>query len=107
MIIDHFMQMEEDKQDTRVIVFSQYRSSAAELVKQLRRQEPIIKPTIFVGQADSKNTAGMKQKEQIEVAFTPPTTGADRHRSSTNSRKESIMSWSRRVLVKKVSTSVM
>ena len=79
MIIDHFMQMKEDKQDTRVIVFSQYRSSAAELVKQLRRQEPIIKPTIFVGQADSKNTAGMKQKEQIEVAFTPPRIGADRH----------------------------
>jgi ATP-dependent DNA helicase MPH1 len=72
MIIDHFMQMEEDKQETRVIVFSQYRSSAAELVKQLRRQEPIIKPTIFVGQADSKNgTAGMKQKEQIEVPSPP------------------------------------
>ena len=70
MIINHFMQMIEDNQDTRVIVFSQFRSSAAELVRQLRREEPIIKPTIFVGQQDSKNNAGMKQKEQIEVC--PP-----------------------------------
>lgn len=68
MIIDHFMKMEDEKQDTRVMVFAQYRSSAAELVKQLRRQEPIIKPTIFVGQsADSRGGSGMKQKEQIEV----------------------------------------
>ena len=67
MIIDHFMQMQEDGQETRVMVFSQYRSSAAELVKQLRRHEPIIKPTIFVGQQDSKAGSGMKQKEQIEV----------------------------------------
>lgn len=67
MIIDHFMRMQEDGQETRVMVFSQYRSSAAELVKQLKRQEPIIKPTIFIGQQDSKAGSGMKQKEQIEV----------------------------------------
>ena len=68
LIIEHFVKMEDEKQDTRVIVFSQYRSSAAELVKQLRRQEPIIKPTIFVGQStDTRGASGMKQKEQLEV----------------------------------------
>jgi ATP-dependent DNA helicase MPH1 len=69
MIIDHFMQMEDQKQDTRVMVFAHYRSSAAELVRQLKRQEPIIKPTIFVGQAsDTRGGAGMRQKDQIEVS---------------------------------------
>jgi ATP-dependent DNA helicase MPH1 len=68
IIIEHFVKMEDEKQDTRVIVFSQYRSSAGELVKQLRRQEPIIKPTIFVGQStDTRGVSGMKQKEQLEV----------------------------------------
>ena len=69
IIIEHFVKMEDEKQDTRVIVFSQYRSSAGELVKQLRRQEPIIKPTIFVGQStDTRGASGMKQKEQLEVS---------------------------------------
>ena len=68
MVIEHFVKMDDEKQDTRVIVFSQYRSSAAELVKQLRRQEPIIKPSIFVGQStDTRGASGMKQKEQLEV----------------------------------------
>jgi ATP-dependent DNA helicase MPH1 len=68
LIIEHFIKMEDQKQDTRVMVFAQFRSSAGELVKQLRKQEPIVKPTIFVGQAsDSRGGSGMKQKEQLEV----------------------------------------
>jgi ATP-dependent DNA helicase MPH1 len=68
MIIDHFLKMEDQKQDSRVMVFAQYRGSASELVRQLKRHEPIVKPTIFVGQqADARGGAGMKQKEQIEV----------------------------------------
>jgi ATP-dependent DNA helicase MPH1 len=68
LIIEHFVKMEDQNQDTRVMVFAQFRSSAGELVKQLRRQEPLVKPTIFVGQAsDSRGGTGMKQKEQIEV----------------------------------------
>jgi hypothetical protein len=70
MIIEHFIKMDDQNQDTRVMVFAQYRSSAAELVKQLRRQEPLVKPTIFVGQAaDTRGAAGMKQSEQLEVLF--------------------------------------
>jgi ATP-dependent DNA helicase MPH1 len=68
VILDHFVTMNEENQDSRVIVFAQYRSSAAELVKQLKRQEPLIRPSIFVGQSsDSRGLAGMRQKEQIEV----------------------------------------
>jgi ATP-dependent DNA helicase MPH1 len=48
MIIEHLTNMEDQNQDTRVMVFAQYRSSAAELVRQLKRQEPLVKPTIFV-----------------------------------------------------------
>lgn len=71
LIIEHFVKMEDQNQDTRVMVFAQFRSSAGELVKQLRRQEPLVKPTIFVGQAsDSRGGSGMKQKEQIEVHLT-------------------------------------
>jgi ATP-dependent DNA helicase MPH1 len=67
IIIDHFMRMQDQGQETRVMAFCQFRTSAAELVKQLKRHEPIIKPTIFVGQAVAKGTAGMKQKEQLDV----------------------------------------
>lgn len=69
MIIEHFIKMDDQKQDTRVMVFAQYRGSAAELVKQLSKQEPLVKPTIFVGQAtDTRGGAGMKQSEQLDVS---------------------------------------
>ena len=68
MIIEHFIKMDDQKQDTRVMVFAQYRGSAAELVKQLSKQKPLVKPTIFVGQAtDASGAAGMRQAEQIEA----------------------------------------
>jgi len=68
LIIDHFMRMQDEGVETRVMVFVQFRSSAAVLVKHLRRQEPIIKPRLFFGQAsDSRGGSGMKQAEQIEV----------------------------------------
>lgn len=38
----------------RVIVFSQFRDSVQEIVKQLRLHEPIIKAHFFIGQAGSK-----------------------------------------------------
>jgi ATP-dependent DNA helicase MPH1 len=68
MIINHFLTKADEGVDTRVMVFVQYRSSASVLVKQLKRQEPLIKPQLFVGQAtDSRGGNGMKQKEQKEV----------------------------------------
>jgi ATP-dependent DNA helicase MPH1 len=72
MIINHFLTKADEGVDTRVMVFVQYRSSASVLVKQLKRQEPLIKPQLFVGQAaDSRGGTGMKQKEQKEVPPIP------------------------------------
>ncbi|OAA54768.1 dead box helicase [Niveomyces insectorum RCEF 264] len=53
--------------NTRAIVFSEYRDSAEEIVRTLNRSGPNIKAAVFVGQADSKRSAGMKQKQQIEA----------------------------------------
>lgn len=53
--------------NTRAIVFSEYRDSAEEIVRTLNRCSPNIKAAIFVGQADSKRSTGMKQKQQIEA----------------------------------------
>lgn len=52
---------------TRAIVFSEYRDSAEEIVRALNKHRPMIKASIFVGQADSKRSEGMKQKQQIEA----------------------------------------
>ena len=52
---------------TRIMVFAHYRDSAEEIVRVLRRHEPIVKPTVFVGQAHSKGSEGMGQKKQLEV----------------------------------------
>ncbi|CAN8099550.1 unnamed protein product [Discula destructiva] len=53
--------------NTRAIVFSEYRDSAEEIVRVLNKHKPMIKASIFVGQADSKRSEGMKQKQQIET----------------------------------------
>ncbi|KAB5580529.1 ATP-dependent DNA helicase mph1 [Coniochaeta sp. 2T2.1] len=52
---------------TRAIVFSEYRDSAEAIVKALNAHRPLIKAAVFVGQQDSKRSAGMKQKQQIEA----------------------------------------
>jgi ATP-dependent DNA helicase MPH1 len=52
---------------TRVIVFSEYRDSAQEICNVLKRHKPMIRPSVFVGQADSKRSAGMNQTEQLDT----------------------------------------
>ncbi|KAL2020852.1 hypothetical protein VTK56DRAFT_7843 [Thermocarpiscus australiensis] len=64
-LVNHFVDAGEGS-NTRVIVFSEYRDSAEEIVRLLNRQ-PLISATVFVGQADSKRSEGMKQKQQIET----------------------------------------
>lgn len=70
VVLKHFFDAEdaETKRETRIMVFTSYRSSAEEIVRVLSKHEPIVKPHIFVGQADVKGGEGMKQKDQIEVA---------------------------------------
>lgn len=65
-LLNHFMDAGEGS-STRAIVFSEYRDSAEEIVRTLNKHRPMIKATIFVGQADSKRSEGMKQKQQIET----------------------------------------
>ncbi|KAJ3528105.1 hypothetical protein NM208_g10370 [Fusarium decemcellulare] len=65
-VLNHFMDQGEGSA-TRVIVFSEYRDSAEEIVRTLNTHRPLIKASIFVGQADSKRGEGMKQAQQIET----------------------------------------
>lgn len=65
-LLNHFMDAGEGS-STRAIVFSEYRDSAEEIVRVLNAHQPLIKATVFVGQADSKRSGGMKQKQQIET----------------------------------------
>ncbi|KAM5355878.1 hypothetical protein ACJ41O_002524 [Fusarium nematophilum] len=65
-VLNHFMDNGEGSA-TRVIVFSEYRDSAEEIVRMLNTHRPLIKASIFVGQADGKRGEGMKQAQQIET----------------------------------------
>lgn len=70
-LLNHFMDAANvsstRNSSTRAIVFSEYRDSAEEIVRTLNKHKPMIKASIFVGQADSKRSEGMKQKQQIET----------------------------------------
>ncbi|KAH8675678.1 hypothetical protein BX600DRAFT_432241 [Xylariales sp. PMI_506] len=70
-VLNHFMDAGDGRENsissnTRIIVFSEYRDSAEEIVRVLNRHKPLIRAAVFVGQADTKNSEGMKQSEQIE-----------------------------------------
>ena len=53
--------------NTRVMVFVHYRDSAEEVARVLKRNEPMIRPHVFVGQANSKGSEGMDQKKQLDI----------------------------------------
>lgn len=65
-VLNHFMDRGNDSA-TRVIVFSEYRDSAEDIVRRLNIHQPLIKASVFVGQADSKRGEGMKQAQQIQT----------------------------------------
>lgn len=52
---------------TRVMIFAHFRDSAEEIVRTLKRNEPMIRPHVFVGQAASKGSEGMDQKKQLDI----------------------------------------
>lgn len=73
-ILNHFLDAGDGRlakgavpSSTRVIVFSEYRDSAQEICNVLKRHKPMIRPSVFVGQADSKRSAGMNQTEQLDT----------------------------------------
>ncbi|KAJ6779606.1 hypothetical protein PWT90_06923 [Aphanocladium album] len=65
-VLNHFMDRGEGS-GTRVIVFSEYRDSAEDIVRLLNMHQPLVKASIFVGQADGKRGEGMKQAQQIQT----------------------------------------
>ncbi|TKA51203.1 ATP-dependent DNA helicase mph1, partial [Cryomyces minteri] len=74
VVLNHFMDAGEGRaadgappSSTRIMIFAHYRDSAEEIVRVLKRNEPMIRPHVFVGQASSKGSEGMDQKRQLEV----------------------------------------
>ncbi len=75
VVLKHFLDAGEDRgvtngvppSATRIMIFAHYRDSAEEIVRVLKRSEPMIRPHVFVGQAASKGSEGMDQKHQLEI----------------------------------------
>jgi ATP-dependent DNA helicase MPH1 len=75
VVLNHFLDAGEGgRQDagvptrpTRIMVFSGFRDSTQDICRVLKRNEPMIRPHEFVGQASSKSSEGMNQKKQNQV----------------------------------------
>ncbi|KAL8994495.1 MAG: hypothetical protein Q9169_005549 [Polycauliona sp. 2 TL-2023] len=72
VVLNHFLDAGEGRgasapSGTRIMVFAHYRDSAEEIARVLKRNEPMIRPRVFVGQANSKGSEGMDQKKQLDV----------------------------------------
>lgn len=72
IVLRHFINANEgsgpsNPSNTRIMVFAHYRDSAEEIARVLKRNDPIIRPHVFVGQANSKGSDGMDQKMQLEI----------------------------------------
>jgi len=73
-ILNHFLDAGEGRlgedappSATRVIVFAEYRDSAEDIARALNRHGPMIRASVFVGQADSKRSEGMNQQKQQDT----------------------------------------
>ncbi|XP_077280800.1 FA complementation group M [Temnothorax americanus] len=60
-LLEHHFNNNSDREDTRAIVFVEYRDIVNEVYILLLQSKPIIRPQMFVGQA------GQKQKQQIKA----------------------------------------
>ncbi|MFQ5974926.1 MAG: DEAD/DEAH box helicase [Candidatus Hydrothermarchaeales archaeon] len=56
----------EEKRDSKVMIFTQYRDSAQKIVETLDKLEG-AKPVRFVGQANKEGDAGLSQKRQLDI----------------------------------------
>jgi ATP-dependent DNA helicase MPH1 len=67
ILIQHFGQSDEGE-ETRVMVFSSYRAVVDRIVEELRKHEPLLRATRFIGQGtDKQGKKGLAQREQQEV----------------------------------------
>ena len=67
VVKEHFARFSEQKLETKVIIFSEFRDCVIELVACLSQLKPTVRPMPFIGQAGSGGKKGLTQKEQIEV----------------------------------------
>ncbi|KAK4516388.1 sphinganine kinase lcb4 [Mucor velutinosus] len=67
ILLNHFGSLS-DGEVSKVMVFSSFRSSVIDIRNVLDRHKPMIRSTVFVGQAtDKQGTKGLNQREQQEV----------------------------------------
>ncbi|EPB91404.1 hypothetical protein HMPREF1544_01725 [Mucor circinelloides 1006PhL] len=67
ILLNHFGSLS-DGEVSKVMIFSSFRSSVMDIRNVLDRHRPMIRSTIFVGQAsDKQGTKGLNQREQQEV----------------------------------------
>ncbi|KAL9093763.1 MAG: hypothetical protein Q9159_000064 [Coniocarpon cinnabarinum] len=76
LVLEHFSNTSELQEvnaegnpprETRIMIFAHFRDSAEEICRVLRRDQPMIRPHVFVGQSSSKGSEGMDQKKQQEI----------------------------------------
>lgn len=70
IVVEHFQRAQKEGQETRVMIFSQYRDSVHEIVALLEEFAPLIKAMSFVGHGHSSGgakTKGFTQADQIRV----------------------------------------
>ena len=97
--------------DSKVMVFVQFRDCVDEIMERLKPHHPLIRPAPFVGQGiDKRGKKGITQKEQLQVRFVqfnePHELINMWCRRSANSKKVNLTYWFRHLLVKRVSTLV-
>lgn len=73
-VLNHFLDAGDGRREdgalpskTRIIVFCEYRGSAEEVARVLNRHAPMVRASVFVGQAGTKHSDGMNQATQIET----------------------------------------
>ncbi|EPX70580.1 ATP-dependent 3' to 5' DNA helicase [Schizosaccharomyces octosporus yFS286] len=63
----HFQQAAQQYSNSRVMIFTEYRNTAEQILKAFSNEKPLIRVSLFVGQASSVESAGMSQKIQKEI----------------------------------------
>ncbi|KAJ3256875.1 3'-5' DNA helicase [Boothiomyces macroporosus] len=53
--------------ETRIMIFSTFRTSVEEICNVLKEHQPLVKPAVFIGQSTGKKGKGLKQKEQLQI----------------------------------------
>ncbi|XP_065331630.1 Fanconi anemia group M protein [Cloeon dipterum] len=66
LLIMHFVEAEENGENTKVIIFSEYRNSVSEIKEFIIKHSPLIRPVAFVGQS-KKGGIGLTQQEQKKI----------------------------------------